>query len=84
MSAVEMAVKKVKTLPVSEVRDLLSWLNSRQAGGRSRKKVSGAVRRKPTAQRSMRRLKAWQNSVRFTTDWEPPRMPDDMVRTTRL
>ena len=30
------------------------------------------------------KLKAWQDSVRGTTDWEPPRMPDDLVKPVRL
>ena len=32
----------------------------------------------------MQKLKAWQDSVRGTTEWEPPRMPDDLVKSFRL
>jgi hypothetical protein len=32
----------------------------------------------------MQKLKAWQDSIRFTTDWQPPRMPDDLVKSVRL
>jgi hypothetical protein len=36
------------------------------------------------ARQRMKKLKAWQDSVRLTTDWEPPRMPDDLVKPFRL
>jgi hypothetical protein len=35
--------------------------------------------RKGTARQRMERLNNWENSVRGTTNWEPPRMPDDVV-----
>ncbi|HEX3717467.1 MAG TPA: hypothetical protein VH595_05815 [Verrucomicrobiae bacterium] len=35
--------------------------------------------RKGTARQRMKKLKAWEDSVRLTTDWEPPRMPDELV-----
>jgi len=37
-----------------------------------------------SARQSIQRLKAWQNSVRGVTDWEPPKMPDDLVNPVRL
>ena len=77
MSAVEVAVRKVKKLYDREARELLGWLDKRRANGT-------APRRKSTARRSMRKLKAWQDLVRFTTDWQPPRMPGDLVKPTRL
>jgi hypothetical protein len=48
------------------------------------KQSARTSRRKTTARRSMQKLKAWQNSIRFTTDWQPPRMPDDLVKPVRL
>jgi hypothetical protein len=80
MSAVELAVRKVKKLSHREARELLSWLDKRQAGLSQKK----PARRKVVGNRSMRKLKAWQDSVRFHTDWEPPRMPAELVKPTRL
>ena len=76
MSAVELAVREVKKLSPREARELLGWLNARRANetlARRRSRTSG---RKMKVRQSMKKLKAWQNSIRFTTDWEPPRMPD--------
>jgi hypothetical protein len=84
MSAVELAVRKVKKLSAQEARQLLEWLNARQPKGISVKQPLRPARRKPAARISMQKLKAWQDSVRFTTDWQPPRMPDDLVKSVRL
>ena len=84
MSAVEIAVKKVKKLSARQARELLDWLAERQPNGTSRQQPSKTSRRKPTVRRSMQKLKAWQDSIRFTTDWQPPRMPDDLVKPFRL
>jgi hypothetical protein len=84
MSAVELAIRKVKKLSARQARELLDWLTTRQANGTPSKQPSGTSRRKTTARRSMQKLKAWQDSIRFTTDWEPPRMPDDLVKPVRL
>jgi hypothetical protein len=70
MSTVELAVKKVKKLSVPQARELLGWLEGRQANGTAAKS---------TARQRMKKLKSWEDSVRGTTDWEPPRMPDDLV-----
>ena len=84
MSAVELAVSKVKKLSAQEARDLLEWLAARSANGAALKPRSRAARRKTTARQRMKKLMAWHDSVRLTTDWEPPRMPDDLVIATRL
>jgi hypothetical protein len=74
MSAVELAVTEVRKLSARQARELLGWLGTRQTPRRAR--PSPAARR-ATAARRMKKLKAWHDSVRLTTDWEPPRMPDD-------
>jgi hypothetical protein len=84
MSTVELAVREVKKLSASQARELLGWLSARQPHGTSLKQPARTSRRKTTARRSMQKLKAWQNSVRFSTDWQPPRMPDDPVKPFRL
>ncbi len=84
MSAVELAVKKVKKLSAKQARELLGWLNTHQPNGPALKKPTRKPRRKAAVLRSMKKLKAWQDSIRFTTDWEPPRMPDDLVKPFHL
>jgi len=85
MSAVELAVKKVKKLSAPQARELLDWLEGRPANGKAvKKRRSQPWWRKGTARQRMKKLKAWQDSVRLTTDWEPPRMPDDLVKPFRL
>jgi len=84
MSTVELAVRKVKKLSVRQARELLGWLDEQQSNGTSLKRPILTSRRKPTARRSRQKLKAWQDSIRFTTDWQPPRMPDDVVKPVRL
>jgi len=84
MSAVELAVRKVKKLSPRQARELLRWLKARQANGTILNQPSRESRRKSSARRSIKELKAWQDSIRFTTNWQPPRMPDDLVRPVRL
>ena len=84
MSTVELAVRKVKKLSARQARELLGWLAARQANGTSLKQPSRTLRRNTTARRSMQKLTAWPVSVRFTPDWQPPRMPDDLVQPVRL
>jgi hypothetical protein len=84
MSTVELAVRKVKQLSDRQARELLCWLDARQANETSHKKPSHTPRRKPIARRSTRKLMAWYASIRGTTDWQPPRMPDDLVKSVRL
>jgi hypothetical protein len=85
MSAVELAVRKVKRLSARQATELLGWLTARQPNGTALKKMPRTSRRKTTARRrSMQKLKAWHDSVRGTTDWTPPRMPDDLVKPVRL
>jgi hypothetical protein len=55
---------------------LLGWLDARQASGTALKRRPRATRRKTTAHERLKKLKAWEDSVRLTTDWEPPRMRD--------
>ena len=85
MSAVELAVRKVKKLSGPQARELLGWLDARQANGTAvKKRRPQPWWRKGTARQRMKKLKAWQDSVRLTTDWEPPRMPNDLVKPFRL
>jgi hypothetical protein len=84
MSAVELAVRKVKKLSASQANELLGWLDARQPNGTALKPSKRPARRKTSVRRSMQKLKAWQDSVRGTTDWTPPRMPDDLVKPFRL
>lgn len=84
MSAVELAVKKVRNLSARQARELLAWLRLRQVTRRSPKQKSRNTRRQTLIRRSRRKLKAWHDSLRFTTNWEPPRMPDDLVKPTQL
>lgn len=84
MSAVEHAVKEVRKLSNRQARELLGWLAERQPNGTSRKQPSRTARRKASARRALQKLKTWEDSVRGTTDWEPPRMPDDVAEPIRL
>jgi hypothetical protein len=84
VSAVELAVRKVKKLSDRQARELLGWLNKRPANGTAHKRRTPSSDRKAKVRRSMQRLKAWHDSVRGTTNWEPPRMPDDLVKPIRL
>jgi hypothetical protein len=85
MSTIELAVKKVKKLSDSQVRELLSWLDKRQPKASALKSSSKRpARRKAKTYPSMRELLAWYDSVRLTTDWEPPRMPPDLVKPVQL
>ena len=79
MSAVELAVRKVRKMSARQARELLVWLDAQQAKKIAVKRPFRAKRRKTTLQERKAKLKAWQDSVRLTTDWEPPRMPDDLV-----
>jgi len=78
MSAIELAVRKVKKLSARQAKELLGWLSARQPNGIA--KTPRTTRRKTAAHHRMKKLKAWQDSVRLTTDWQPPRMPDDLVK----
>jgi hypothetical protein len=80
MSAVELAVKKVKKLSAPQARELLSWLAARQANGTAAKPRRLPWWLRGTARQRMKKLQAWEDSVRGTTDWEIPRMADDLVK----
>jgi hypothetical protein len=84
MSAVELAVRKVKKLSARQARELLGWLDAGRAIGAALQPRPRAKRRKTTAHQRLMKLKAWEDSVRGTTDWEPPRMPDDLVEAFQL
>ena len=84
MSAVEIAVRKVKKLSNRQARELLGWLAERQPNGTSHAQLTHSSRRKSKVHPSMKKLLSWYDSIRGTTDWEPPRMPDDLVKPTRL
>ena len=77
MSAVQTAVEKVKSLSEKRAKALLGWLAKQESKPRP-------ARRKPKARQSMRELMRWYDSIRGSTDWEPPRMPDDLVRRVTL
>jgi hypothetical protein len=84
MSAVELAVKKIKKLSAPQARELLDWLDRWHANGKPAKRRRQPWWRKGTARNRMKKLKAWKDSVRLTANWEPPRMPDDLVKPFRL
>lgn len=84
MSAVQTAVKKVKGLSEKRAEALLGWLSEQECATRRVRRSSPATPRKRKARQSMRSLMAWYDSIRGTTDWEPPRMPDDLVRRVSL
>ena len=75
MSTVELAVTKVRKLSNRQARELLGWLAERQSNGSSRTQPVRSTRRKTGVHPAMKKLKAWEDSIRFTTDWQPPRMP---------
>ena len=79
MSAVELAVKKIKKLSAPQARELLGWLDKHQANGQPVKRRRKPWWRKGTARQRKEKLKAWLESVRGKTDWEPPRMSDELV-----
>ena len=81
MSAVELAIRKVKGLSPKQAKQLLVWLSAHQTYGQPPRKPT---RRKTHRTKSMRRVMAWYDSFRGTTDWEPPRMPDELVRRVSL
>ena len=84
MSTVELAVERVKKLSAPRARELLVWLDKHQGNGKPAKPRRPPWWRRGTARQRMKKLKAWEDSVRLTTDWEPPRMPDDLVKPFRL
>lgn len=84
MSAVELAVRKVKKLSDRQARELLGWLDAVRANGTALQRRPRTKRRTTTAHQRLMKLKAWEDSVRGTTDWEPPRMPGDLVKPFQL
>jgi hypothetical protein len=83
MSTVEIAIKKVRKLSPRQARALLGWLDKHQAGGNSSTGSRRAPRQLGLARRKQA-FKEWQESVRGKTNWEPPRMPNDLVKPFRL
>jgi len=84
MSTVELAVRKVRKLSNRQARELLGWLEERQPNGTAHRHPSRTARGKRKIHPSMKNLLAWYDSIRGTTDWEPPRMPDDVAKPVRL
>jgi len=84
MSAVETAVKKVKRLSEKRAKALLGWLAEQESKPSRVRRPAPSARRKPKTRQSMRELMRWYDSIRRTTDWEPPRMPPDLVKRVSL
>ena len=84
MSAVELALKKVKGLSEKRVEELLQWLDHQAVRPHSPPRATTGARGKTKRPQSIRKLMAWYDSIRGTTDWEPPRMPDDLVQRVKL
>jgi len=83
MSTVEAAVRKVKGLSETQAKALLDLLATRPAllgKPLTRHRKSRKTKRRVT----MGRIIHWYDSIRGTTDWEPPRMPDDLVHRVSL
>ena len=83
MSTVELAVKKVQGLSETEASALLDWLAQQKPRPRAAKPLA-KPRRKRKRKQTIAELNAWYDSIRGTTDWEPPRMPDDLVQRVKL
>jgi len=83
MSAVELAVKKVKRLSDQQARELLDWLG-KQPPVPARRKARQTRRRTAKRYPTTKELLAWYDSIRLTTEWAPPRMPDDLVKPVEL
>jgi hypothetical protein len=81
MSTVEIAVRKVKKMSPRQAKELLGWLAAKRL---PLSRPARNAKRKISRPGSMKELKAWHASVRGTTDWEPPRLPDDSVKTFRF
>lgn len=79
MSAVELAVRKVKKLSNGQAEELLGWLAEHPPRKTAIKPFPKSPRRKTKNSRSTKKLIAWYDSIRGTTDWEPPRMPEELV-----
>src|SRR5438046_4170268 len=81
----ELAVRKAKSLSTRQARELLVWLDKQQPKTSAPKSsLKRRPRRRAKTYPSMRELLAWYDSVSLTTDWEPPRMPSDIVKPVRL
>lgn len=83
MSTVQLAVKKVKGMSDHQAQALLDWLAQQEPRPRATKKAP-TPRRKQKRKQTMADLMAWYDSIRLTTDWEPPRMPNDLVQRVKL
>src|ERR1700683_1572361 len=57
MSAVELAVKKVKKLSAPQARELLCWLDKKQANGKPAKRRRQPWWRRGTARQRMKKLR---------------------------
>jgi hypothetical protein len=79
VSAVEQAVEKVKKLSPKQARELLVWLAAHESI-KVHKPSTNARKRRRRKSPTKEELKQWHESVRLTTDWEPPRMPDGYLK----
>ena len=79
MSTVELAVRKVRKLSNRQARELLGWLDKRQPNGTQHKRPARPSGGKRKIHPSMKKLLAWYDSIRGTTDWEFPRMTDAVI-----
>lgn len=84
VSVIELAVKQVKKLSPSQAQELLIWLGTRPLTGAPTRPTRRGAHRKRASRPSMKKIKSWYDSIRFTTNWAPPRMPDDLVKRTSL
>jgi hypothetical protein len=85
MSVIEAAVNRVRKLSPREARELLGWLDKQQTKGTTvQRRGRQPLWRVPTLRQRKKRFKAWLNSVRGTTDWEPPRMSDELVDVSKF
>jgi hypothetical protein len=84
VSAVESAIEKVRALSTREARELLTWLEAKSANDANRRKSGGRGGAKRIRRHSTKQLLKWYDSVRLTTDWEPPKMPNDSVKPISL
>lgn len=84
MSAVEIAIEEVRKMSPSEAKELLAWLGAHRSKDGETRAEGDDARRRPGGRRSIKKIEAWYDSIRFRTNWEPRRMPDDLARRTAL
>ena len=83
MSTVELVVRKVRKMSSRQAKEVLGWLAEHEPKKSALKNPARRARRK-SKYPNMKELLAWYDSIRLTTDWEPPRMPNDLVEPSRF